>query len=110
MAVTIIGIPWARSCFMIAQYTFLPFGYRLVPRDRFQGHGDIGTGFFGLLGNLIWLILAGWWLALSHLVMGVLWCLTIIGIPFGVAHFKIMRACFMPIGKRVVPVEALAHA
>lgn len=107
MAISIIGIPWARSCIMIAQYSFLPFGYRLVKRNELTGRGDIGTGGLGLLGNIIWFILGGWYLALSHLVIGAFWCLTILGIPFGVAHFRLMKASFAPIGKSVVPAEML---
>ena len=66
MAITIIGIPWARAAFNIAVYTLLPFGQRAVNRDMVTGQSDIGTGPLGLLGNLIWLVLAGWWLALAH--------------------------------------------
>ena len=105
MAISIIGLPWARSCVMIAQFSFLPFGYRLVKRDALTGQGDIGTGSLGLLGNIIWVIFAGWYLALSHLILGVFWCVTIIGIPFGVAHFRLMKASFMPIGKSVIPAK-----
>jgi uncharacterized membrane protein YccF (DUF307 family) len=66
MAITIIGIPWARAAFNIASYALLPFGRKAVPRAEYSGH-DIGTGPFGLIGNVIWLVLAGWWLALGHL-------------------------------------------
>ena len=66
MAVTIIGIPWARAAFNIASYTMLPFGRKAVSRAEHLGTQDIGTGLFGFIGNLIWLILAGWWLALGH--------------------------------------------
>ena len=107
MVISIVGIPWARSCVMIAQFSFLPFGYRLVNRKHLTGQNDIGTGGFGLLGNIIWVIFAGWYLALSHLVFGILWCLTIVGIPFGVAHFRLMKASFAPIGKSVVHADRL---
>lgn len=107
MAISIVGLPWAKSCVMIAQFSFLPFGYRLVKRKDFSGRDDIGTGGFGLLGNIIWVIFAGWYLALSHLILGALWCLTIIGIPFGVAHFRLMKASFMPIGKSVIHSDLL---
>ena len=66
MAITIIGLPWARAAFNIAAYTLLPFGQRAVRRDSLTGQPDIGTGPLGLIGNLIWLVLAGWWLALGH--------------------------------------------
>src|SRR6202020_363003 len=68
MAITIIGLPWARAAFNIAAYTLLPFGQRAVRRDSLSGQSDLGTGLFGLIGNLIWLVLAGWWLDLGHLV------------------------------------------
>src|ERR1700710_2560162 len=72
MAITIIGLPWAKAAFNIAIYTLLPFGQRAVRRDHITGRPDIGTGLFGLIGNLIWLVLAGWWLALGHLVTAVI--------------------------------------
>src|SRR5436190_20455284 len=64
MAITIIGIPWARAAFNIAAYTLLPFGQKAVSRAEYTGQEDIGTGPLGFLGNIIWLVLAGWWLAL----------------------------------------------
>src|SRR3954470_18372442 len=71
MAITIIGLPWARAAFNIAVYTLLPFGSRAVSREDVTGQSDIGTGVLGLIGNLIWLVLAGWWLALGHLITAV---------------------------------------
>ena len=68
MAITIIGLPWARAAFNIAVYTLLPFGSRAVRRDELTGQHDIGTGPLGVIGNLIWFVLAGWWLALGHLI------------------------------------------
>ena len=73
MAITIIGLPWARAAFNIAVYTLLPFGQTAVSRAEYYGRDDIGTGPFGLLGNLIWLVLAGWWLALGHLLTAIAW-------------------------------------
>ena len=72
MAITIIGIPWARAAFNIAAYTLLPFGQRAVSRADHLGQHDVGTGPFGFIGNIIWLILAGWWLALAHLIEAIL--------------------------------------
>ena len=103
MAVTIIGIPWARAAFNIAVYTLLPFGQRAVNRDMVTGQSDIGTGLFGLIGNVIWLILAGWWLALAHLLTAVVLAVTIIGIPFAWAHLKLAGIALWPIGKVIVP-------
>jgi uncharacterized membrane protein YccF (DUF307 family) len=69
MAITIIGLPWARAAFNIAVYTFLPFGKTTMSRDAYTGREDLGTGPLGTLGNIIWLIFAGWWLALGHLAL-----------------------------------------
>jgi uncharacterized membrane protein YccF (DUF307 family) len=105
MCLTIIGLPWARAAFNIALYTFLPFGHRAVSRARFTGREDIGTGPLGVLGNLIWLILAGWWLAILHLVNAAALAITIIGIPFAWAHVKLAAIALWPIGRMIVTVE-----
>jgi uncharacterized membrane protein YccF (DUF307 family) len=104
MALTIIGLPWARAAFNIAVYTLLPFGSRAVRREELTGAEDIGTGPLGLIGNIIWLVLAGWWLALGHLVTGLLWAVTIIGLPFAWAHLKLAGIALWPIGREIVPV------
>jgi uncharacterized membrane protein YccF (DUF307 family) len=106
MVITIIGIPWARAAFSIAFYTLLPFGYRAVPRTWVTGHEDIGTGPLGCLGNVIWLLLAGWWLALAHLIEAVVLAITIIGLPFAWAHLKLAGMALWPIGKTIVPQDA----
>src|SRR5215467_11232088 len=68
MAITIIGLPWARAALNIAVYTFLPFGQTAVSRAAHTGHENLGSGPLGTLGNIIWFVLAGWWLALGHLL------------------------------------------
>lgn len=103
MAITIIGLPWARAAFNIAVYTLLPFGQKAVNREHITGQPDLGTGPLGLIGNLIWLVLAGWWLALAHLVTAVVLAVTIVGIPFAWAHFKLAGIALWPIGKVIVP-------
>jgi uncharacterized membrane protein YccF (DUF307 family) len=103
MAITIIGIPWARAAFNIAAYTLLPFGQRAVARDVHFGREDIGTGVLGLLGNIIWFVLAGWWLALLHLIHAIALAITIIGIPFAWAHLKLAGLALWPVGKTIVP-------
>jgi uncharacterized membrane protein YccF (DUF307 family) len=103
MAITVVGLPWARAAFNIAAYTLLPFGQRAVRRDLVTGAGDFGTGLFGLLGNLIWLVLAGWWLALAHLVTAVGLAVTIVGIPFAWAHLKLAGIALWPVGRVIVP-------
>jgi uncharacterized membrane protein YccF (DUF307 family) len=107
MAVTIIGIPWARAAFNIASYTLLPFGRKAVSRKECLGEDDFGTGPFGLLGNIVWLILAGWWLALGHLITAILLAVTLIGIPFAWAHLKLAGLALWPIGKMIVDADAL---
>ena len=105
MAITIIGLPWARGAVNIALYTFLPFGQRAVSRAEYTGSDDIGTGPLGVLGNIIWLILAGWWLALGHLITAIPLAITLIGLPFAWAHLKLAGIALWPIGKMIVPIE-----
>lgn len=102
MAITIIGLPWARAAFNIALYTFLPFGHRAVSRAEFTGEEDLGTGPLGMIGNIIWLVLAGWWLALAHLLTALALAITIIGIPFAWAHLKLVKISLWPIGQMIV--------
>ncbi|OKO79396.1 YccF domain-containing protein [Bradyrhizobium sp. AS23.2] len=103
MAITIIGLPWARAAFNIAVYTLLPFGSKAVRRDEVTGASDIGTGPLGVLGNIIWFVLAGWWLALGHVLTALVLAITIIGIPFAWAHLKLAGIALWPIGKVIVP-------
>lgn len=97
MAITIIGIPWARAALTIALYTLLPFGHTVVDRPTGPGAGPLG-----FIGNLIWLLLAGWWLALGHLIVAVFFAFTIIGLPFAWAHLKLAALALWPVGKDVV--------
>ncbi len=106
MAITIVGLPWARAAFNIAVYTFLPFGQQAVSREAVTGREDTGTGPLGVIGNIIWLVLAGWWLALGHLIAAILMAVTIIGIPFAWAHLKLAGIALWPIGKMIVPIDA----
>lgn len=108
LCITIIGIPWARAAFNIAFYALLPFGHRAVRRDQLYGYQDVGTGFLGVIGNILWLLLAGWWLALAHLVAAVAFAVTIIGIPFAWAHLKLAGLALWPIGMAIVPEHELA--
>ena len=103
MAITIVGLPWAWAALNIASYALLPFGRKAVSRAEHTGRHDIGTGTLGFVGNIIWLILAGWWLALGHLVTAVLLALTIVGIPFAWAHLKLAGIALWPIGKVIIP-------
>ena len=91
---TIIGIPFGVACFRISGFAFCPFGKKLVS----DGSGGVGT----TLLNLVWIVFAGVWLAVGHIVAGVFYCCTIIGIPAGIACFNIAQASFAPLGKEVV--------
>ena len=104
MALTIIGLPWTRAAFNIAVYTLLPFGQKAVSRAAY-GHNDIGTGPLGILGNVLWFVLAGWWLALGHLITAFMLAITIVGIPFAWAHVKLAGLALWPIGKMIVPAS-----
>lgn len=90
----IITIPFGIASFRMASYALWPFGRTLVDRP--------GSGAGAALGNIVWLVFAGWWLALGHLVTGFLLCVTIIGIPLGVANFKLIPVSLLPLGKQIV--------
>jgi uncharacterized membrane protein YccF (DUF307 family) len=105
MAITVIGMPWARAAFVIAGYTFFPFGRAAVNRRDVTGRGDLGTGDLGFLGNVLWFIFAGWWLALGHVFAGIACAVTIIGLPLAVAHFKLVRISLAPIGLTIVDTD-----
>jgi len=104
MAITIIGLPWTRAAFNIAVYTLLPFGKTAVSRAAYTGRKDLGTGPLGTLGNIVWFVFAGWWLALGHLVFALGLAITIIGLPFAWAHLKLAGLALWPIGKMIVPI------
>ncbi|MBC7917964.1 MAG: YccF domain-containing protein [Rhodoferax sp.] len=101
-AITIVGLPWAKACFVIGQFAFLPFGMEAVSRKDVTQQDDIGTGALGLVGNVIWFVFAGWWLAIGHLVSALACFVTIIGIPFGIQHIKLALIALAPIGKTIV--------
>ena len=107
---TIVGIPWAKACFVIGQFAFFPFGKVAMSRKELSRRDDIGTGTLGLLGNVIWFIFAGVWLAIGHLLSALLCFLTIIGIPFGLQHLKLAGIALAPIGKTIVDKETAASA
>lgn len=100
--ISVIGIPWGKACFVIGQFAFLPFGKEAVSRRELTGHDDIGTGFLGLLGNIVWFLLAGMWLAIGHVISAAACFVTIIGIPFGIQHLKLAGIALAPIGKTIV--------
>jgi uncharacterized membrane protein YccF (DUF307 family) len=95
--VLIVTIPFGIASFRIAGYTLWPFGRTVVDKP--------GAGAGAMLGNLIWIVFAGWWLALGHLATGIALCLTVIGIPLGVANFKLIPVSLLPLGKDIVPTD-----
>lgn len=108
--ITIVGIPWGRACFVIGEFTFFPFGQEAISRRELNNKDDIGTGALGLLGNIIWFVFAGLWLAIGHVFAAVALCITIIGIPFAIQHLKLAGIALAPIGKTIVSKEVAAAA
>ncbi|SEP88098.1 MULTISPECIES: YccF domain-containing protein [Lentzea] len=92
--ILIITIPWGIASFRIANYALWPFGREVVDKP--------GAGTGSLLGNVIWIIVAGLWLAIGHVVTGIALCVTIIGIPLGIANFKLVKVSLVPLGKEIV--------
>jgi uncharacterized membrane protein YccF (DUF307 family) len=95
--VLIITIPFGIASFRIANYALWPFGRSLIRR------ADAGTA--STIGNVIWVIFAGWWLALGHVFTGIALCVTIIGIPLGLANFKLIPVSLIPLGRKIVPTD-----
>ncbi|PXF29397.1 membrane protein [Pokkaliibacter plantistimulans] len=108
--ISIIGIPWGRACLVMGNFSFFPFGQEPIARDELSGRDDIGTSAAGMLGNIIWFVLAGIWLAIGHVMAAVACAITIIGIPFALQHLKLAYISLAPIGKTVVPKEVAAAA
>ncbi|HXP96193.1 MAG TPA: YccF domain-containing protein [Telmatospirillum sp.] len=96
MAISIVGLPWTPAALRVAQYTLLPFGRRIEP----SGNAPVT-----FLGNIIWFVLAGWWLALGHLMIAVALAVTIVGIPFAWAHLKLARLTLAPVGTTVTTIS-----
>ena len=90
----IVTIPFGVASLRLASYSLWPFGRTVISRP--------GAGVASGLANILWVVLAGWWLALSHVLAGVALCLTLIGIPFGIAHFKLVPVAFWPLGREIV--------
>lgn len=99
---TVVGLPWAKACFVIGTFSFFPFGKEVVNRKVISGADDIGTGVLGMIGNILWFLFVGWWLAIGHLLCAIACFITIIGIPFGFQHIKLAQIALFPIGMTVV--------
>jgi uncharacterized membrane protein YccF (DUF307 family) len=97
----IVTIPFGVASLRLAAYSLWPFGRTIVSRPE----AGVATG----LANVLWVVLAGWWLALAHIIAGVAQRVTIIGIPFGIANFKLVPAAFWPLGRDIVDLDA-AHS
>ncbi|MDC2890453.1 YccF domain-containing protein [Psychrosphaera algicola] len=108
--ISIVGIPWGRACFVMAGFSFFPFGKEAIARDELTLQEDVGTSEFGVVGNVIWFLFAGLWLAIGHLVSAIACFVTIIGIPFAIQHLKLAGISIAPIGKTVVDKEVAAAA
>lgn len=92
LCITIIGIPFGTQCLKLAGFVLWPFG-----RDVEPG----GFGFFGAFGNVIWILVCGIELCVAHMVFGLTLCVTIIGIPFGLQHFKMAKLALIPFGAKI---------
>jgi uncharacterized membrane protein YccF (DUF307 family) len=90
----IVTIPWGIASFRMANYAAWPFGREVVERPS--------SGLGALLGNIVWLLVAGWWLALAHVATAISLCLTIVGIPMAIANLKLIPVSLMPLGKQIV--------
>jgi uncharacterized membrane protein YccF (DUF307 family) len=95
MCLTIIGIPFGFQCFKLAIFALLPFG-----QDTRMVNGDMSG--LSLIFNIIWLLIGGWFVFLNHLFWGILLSITIIGLPFGLQHFKLMKLAFIPFGREII--------
>ena len=101
LALTLVGLPFAVAAFRIAGFAAFPFGRRLVDAELVGEQTLPGTG----LVNLLWVVLAGVWLAIAHVIAGIACLGSIVGIPFGLAHFQLAAICFAPLGKRTLRSE-----
>ncbi|MBU4434828.1 MAG: YccF domain-containing protein [bacterium] len=105
LAITIVGLPYTAAAWRIAGFAFWPFGKEIVSREIVTGKHDLGTGPLGFLLNVIWFILGGWYIALSHLLIAAAEAVTIIGIPFAIKDFQLAIIALAPIGREVVVVR-----
>ncbi|MDR3432302.1 MAG: YccF domain-containing protein [Rouxiella aceris] len=109
--VLIFTLPLTRSCWEITRLSFLPFGNEAIHVDElYPEKRNVLLSGGGTLLNIFWFIFFGWWLCLSHIVTGIVQCLTVIGIPVGLANFKIAAIALWPVGRRVVSVELAQQA
>ena len=109
--VLIITLPLTRSCWEITKLSLVPYGNEAVHVDELEpGAKSSVMNAGGTLLNILWLVLFGWWLCLTQIMAGIAQCISIIGIPVGIANFKIAAIALWPVGRRVVPVEVARAA
>ncbi|MEP1742944.1 MAG: YccF domain-containing protein [Kangiellaceae bacterium] len=97
---TIVGIPWGIQCFKLSILALFPFGSEVTTRFPYSAP----TSGINILLNIVWLVFGGVWVVLNHLVWGFLLCISIIGLPFGIQHFKLMKLSFTPFGRDIIDV------
>ena len=100
--ILIVTIPFGIASFRIAGYALWPFGRTVVDKPT--------SGAWSVIGNVIWVIVAGWWLALTHIITGILEAITIIGIPLALANWKMVPISLFPLGKQIVPSDRMMAA
>ncbi|MFC0309856.1 YccF family protein [Gallibacterium trehalosifermentans] len=103
-AILLVTLPYTRSCWEIFKLSLVPFGHDIVHVNQIAPQHSVVNG-IGAVLNIVWFILFGWWLAIAHIIVGVMQCFTIIGIPTGIMHFKLVRISLFPVGQRVVEKE-----
>jgi uncharacterized membrane protein YccF (DUF307 family) len=96
LAITVVGIPFVPGIWRIALFAAFPFGREIVSIDK-----GMTRATFTVVLNIVWLVFAGIWIAITHVLTGIFFCIIIIGIPFGIAHFKLAGAALMPVGKEI---------
>ena len=103
LALTLVGLPWSMAAIRLAGFSAAPFGRIVIPRQVGGAPEWFGSGDLEVALNVVWVVLAGWWLALHHLLLAVALFVSLIGIPFGVQHLKLAGLSLAPVGKLVVP-------
>jgi len=105
LALTIVGLPWAQAAWRIAGFAYFPFGKRIVDRREHTGAEDAGTGPVGLFMNIVWIVLGGWHIALSHLIIAFFEAISIIGLPFAFKDVQLAWLALAPVGKSVEKIS-----
>jgi uncharacterized membrane protein YccF (DUF307 family) len=102
LAITVVGLPWSFAAWRVGIYTLWPFGREVVWRDAHTGREDIGTSPIGIAMNVVWFLVAGWWIALGHVLVAIVEFITIIGIPFALKDLELAKLALAPVGRTIV--------